>query len=235
MKCVNCNTQISPNLVVAIVENRCPACGQQLMDGSEYQKLMALRKQLTPLGLGLDDSALTRVAAAITSKFDLWPRAASEDSGEPASPPMPEVPMQAPTPPQEPNVRPKAPKPIRPKNQHEAEKVVQSRLPGVSFDEDDIPVSLYEEGFDGSDSPPSEAADIIREFGLDKGDMASMVAMDTGKVRQNNPFIDMMSEIPLEGSMPVPGSADDRLERAKALQGTANMYGIKPMTGRRRE
>jgi hypothetical protein len=232
MNCVNCGVKVSPNFVAAIIENRCPACGQQLMDGAEYKKLTALRKQLVPLGLGLDDATLTKVAAAITSRFELWPR-----DSDPASP----VPAQdvlqhetdigvAPETSTQVIAKPAAPKPIRPKNQHEAEELVRSRFPGVDFD-DDVPLSLAED--DGDDFVDGVSnADLIREFGLDKGEATSVAMSDSSKT--GDPILNaMLSGMPLQGDMPVPGSAESRMDRAQALQETANSYGIKPMTGRR--
>lgn len=219
MKCVNCSVDVSPDFVAAIVENRCPACGQQLMDGAEYQKLMVLKKQLAPLNLGLEESQLTKVSAAIMSKFDIWPRT---EQNEVVTKPV----VQKATPqPEVSQTKPPAPKPIKPKSVQDAQKVVESAIPGVSFD-DDLPLSLEED-----DSIPSNAGDIIREFGLDKGEMSTVALAEKGK---SDPLLDaVFSDMPLEGDMPIPGSPEDRMERAKALQGTVNSFGIKPMSSRR--
>lgn len=225
MKCVNCSVNVSPDFIAAIIENRCPACGQQLMDGGEYQKLMALKKQLAPLGLGLEENELTKVSAAIMSKFDIWPRSGEEEK-------VVKSVVQIATPQPEPEVLPesmppRAPKPIKPKNVQEAQKIVAATIPGVNFD-DDLPLSIDEEY---TDIPPSNAADIIKEFGLDKGELSTVALADKGK---SDPLLNaIFSDMPLEGDMPIPGSPEDRMERAKALQGTVNSFGIKPMTGRR--
>ena len=228
MKCINCNVAVSPNFVAAIIENKCPACGQQMMDGLAYNELMVLRKEMVPLNLGLDESALTKIAAAITSRFKVWPRDTSETSSEVSQPIPMEVPGKIIESAPMPNVRPKPPKPIRPKSQQDAEQLVRSRMPGIEFDEAEIPLSIdeYEEDI----SSPS-AAEAIKEWGLDKGEVGAVAMTDTRS--SGDPVLnEMFSDIPMQGDMPVPGSSN-RMQRAKALQGTAGMHGIKPMTNRR--
>lgn len=215
MKCISCGIEVSSNFVAAIIDNRCPACGNQLMDGSEYQKLFALRKQLLPLGLGLDENTLTKIAAAITSRFELWPKDTAKDDVVVES-------DQLTTQQQEegPKIRP-----IRPKNQKEAEKLVQSKLPHISFDED--------EGYaDEEPMSPQEEAALIKEFGLDKGDSATAMALlDENPSGFNDPSLmkaigEHEFDLGEEHSNPL---AQDRLERAHALKNTANQFGVKPI------
>lgn len=213
MKCVSCGIEVSSNFVAAIIDNKCPACGNQLMDGSEYQKLFALRKQLVPLDLGLDEQVLTKIAAAITSRFELWPRdvANEETSCEPVTV------VEEPTAP--------AIKPIRPKSQGEAEKIVRSRMPQISFDEDD------EQGYEEPMTPQEEAA-LIKEFGLDKGDSATAMALldENPKGFHDTDLMKVIGEHDFDdGEEHVNPLAENRLSRARALRATANQFGIKPI------
>lgn len=220
MKCVSCSIDVSANFVAAISDNRCPACGQQLLDGAEYQKLFALRKQLVPLELGIDSNTLTKISAAIISKFDLWPKGVDGPGPAPAlveEEEGPDLPVEAPN---------NKIKPIVPKSAKQAENLVRERMPNLSFEEDgdDVDFAEYEESM----SPEEEAA-LIKEFGLDKGDVAtSMSIIDDKRVQADKDLLGMFDDQELTGSDEHSAYAD-RINRAKALSQTANKFGIKPV------
>jgi hypothetical protein len=222
MKCVNCSIEVSPSFVACIIENRCPACGQQLMDGSEYKKLMALRKQLVPLGLGLDESTLTKVAAAITSRFELWPRD-SVSAGSPSAPVVqPDVVAQEPMQVQEDSVPQVAqqkpvPRPIKPLNNKAS---VKSKIDALMALDND---GIADDDADFHAATPQTAAQIVKEWGLDKGD-ASAVAMVDENVFDND-LNSVFAQLPLQGEDPM----SSRMSRAHALGETANKFGIKPI------
>jgi len=226
MKCVSCEIEVSPNFVAAISDNRCPACGGQLMDGSEYKKLFALKKQLVPLDLGIESDTLVKISAAILSKFDLWPRditaSTSVEEGDDSLEEAPQI--EEPIAPTSIGTAPKKMKPIQPKSQQDAEQIIRSRMPQASFDD-------AEEAYYEDDISPEEEAKLIREFGLDKGDIATAMT-----IRDENPngFIDpelmsIMGEYDFSESEESNSLSQDRMSRARALGMTTNKFGIKPL------
>lgn len=75
MKCKSCEAQVPPNFIAAIADNRCPACGKQLLSDNAYKNIFKVKKQISDLGF--DDSILLGIAAALASKFTLVPKSLS--------------------------------------------------------------------------------------------------------------------------------------------------------------
>ena len=154
MNCVSCDIDVSPNFVACIEDNRCPACGDKLMSNSDYSKLFSLKRQLLDLNLGLDKQKLTMVSAAITSKFELWPKGAAgtseitEGDEEIVDEDIPLTPPPA---------KKVSAKPI---------KTVGTRSHPIN---DPSLIGDIDLGNEAPMSPDEEAA-LIKEFGLDQGE-----------------------------------------------------------------
>lgn len=73
MKCRNCSVEVSPIFASALVQNKCPACGKEIMSGKEFKEMLRFRGLLS--GLQLDDKLIITIAAALSTKFDLVPKA----------------------------------------------------------------------------------------------------------------------------------------------------------------
>jgi hypothetical protein len=100
-------------------------------------------------------------------------------------------------------------------------------MPHISFDEDDD----FSVGMEESMSPQEEAA-LIKEFGLDKGDTATALALlDENPSGFNDPTL--MAAIGDhdydDGEEHVNPLSNDRMNRARSLKTTANQLGIKPI------
>lgn len=222
MKCANCYIEVAPNFVASIVDNRCPACGHPLMEGADYKKLMALQKQLASLGLGLDESTLTKVAAAITSRFELTPREESAAKAPVDSKAAAATfavagfgPSAAADADDQPRTAPRAIKPISSKAS------VRSRIEAlIAIDRDlDPDVDLDEDGPINSGS----AASIVKEWGLDKGGSANVAFVKPDVF--DNDLNSVFADLPLQGD----DHGSSRMSRASALGETANKFGIKPI------
>lgn len=72
MKCINCKVDVSPKFVAAISQNRCPACGKDLMSINTYKKIKTVKNQIKELGF--DEGQLIGIAAALATKFTLVPK-----------------------------------------------------------------------------------------------------------------------------------------------------------------
>jgi hypothetical protein len=71
-KCKTCGIDVPPTYSRALQDNKCPACGKEIMTGREFKELLQVRKQLE--GLQLEDKLITTIAAALSVKFDLVPK-----------------------------------------------------------------------------------------------------------------------------------------------------------------
>lgn len=226
MECVSCEMEVSPSFVSAIAENKCPACGKQLMDSGEYKKIFALKKLLSGLSLGLEDSTLVKLSAAISSKFELWPKdmstkapqltesaasggVASDDS-KPAKPLVSESSLK----------QQKKDMVARLSNAMDA---AENSL--FSIDEDE-PSDFDED----ADLSPEQKRALMAEFGL-LNDPSEASPHETNIL--SDEISAMMAEEPLGGDDEDPMSAD-RLKRARSLKGSAsasyNKFGVKPIT-----
>lgn len=221
MKCVNCSIEVSPNFVASIMDNKCPACGQQLMEGTEYKKLIALKKQLIPLGL--DENMLTKVAAAVTSRFELIPRDANppveplkttDNQGEQKSVEENIKPAQMETA-ETSSQPPRQIKPIATKSN------LKSKIEALMAIERES--NFTDEPLNGEDADPQSISQIVKEWGLDKGS-SSAVALVEDNVFDND-LNSMFSDFPLQGDDPM----SSRMSRASALGETVNKFGIKPV------
>lgn len=225
MQCISCNTEVSPNFVAAIAENKCPACGKQLLDTSDYKKIFALKKLLSGLNLGLADPMLVKLSAAINSKFELWPK----ESGGPA-----QVPQDPSTIPVVQQVAPQevAADPILAQQQKQQmikklskamDIVEQQQLEVHEIDED---LSLDED----ADLSPTEKAKLMKEYGLlnDTSDVKVGTATSPKMVQELTEMISSES-FPIEEN----AAEADRMARARGLKGqmtaSFNRFGIKPI------
>jgi len=79
-RCRNCNIEVPPTFARALIDNKCPACGKEIMSGKDFSELRQARKMLE--GMQLDDKLLVTIAAAISSKFDLVPKGERKQESE---------------------------------------------------------------------------------------------------------------------------------------------------------
>lgn len=217
MQCVSCSMEVSPNFVAAIAENKCPACGKQLLDTSDYKKIFALKKLLSALGLGLADPMLVKLAAAINSKFELWPK----ESGPPpvATEQLPTAPQQAPQITQHEAVDPT----VMAKQKQQMINKLSKAMEAVERG----PMEIHEldESFvdEDADLSASEKAKLMQEYGLLND--TSGVRLDPSTSPQiAQELADMMSAeaFPIEENM----AEADRMARARGLQGQMKMSGM---------
>lgn len=84
MKCRSCQIDVPPTFTKALIDNRCPACGKEIMGGADFREMLQLQKLLN--GLQLDEKSVIMIAAALSSKFDLVPKSsrAKEQAASPA-------------------------------------------------------------------------------------------------------------------------------------------------------
>ena len=71
MKCKTCNIEISPKFVMAIRNNKCPACGGMIVSENGYKKIFFVQEQLA--GLEIEEGLLFGIAASLAAKFTLVP------------------------------------------------------------------------------------------------------------------------------------------------------------------
>lgn len=72
MNCKNCQTPVPPIFAQALLDNKCPACGKEILDKQGFKEMLQMRKQLA--GLDLDARMTTTIAAALSEKYDLVPK-----------------------------------------------------------------------------------------------------------------------------------------------------------------
>lgn len=84
MKCKSCDTEVPPVFARALIDNKCPACGKEIMSGKDFRELVQLKNMLGNIGLSEKD--IIMVAAALANKFDLVPKG--------SKPVMPEKPAE---------------------------------------------------------------------------------------------------------------------------------------------
>src|SRR4051812_31038394 len=72
MKCRSCGVEVAPIFASALMQNKCPACGKEIMTGREFKEMLRFKGLLA--GLQLDDKLLVTIAAALSTKFDLLPK-----------------------------------------------------------------------------------------------------------------------------------------------------------------
>lgn len=234
MQCVSCTTEVSPNFVAAIAENKCPACGKQLMDTGDYKKIFALKKLLSTLSLGLNDSTLIKLAAAISSKFELWPK----DTASPAQPSEAIVatagPLQsAPVAPQEMAADPAL---LQRQKQQMISKLSKAMDAAASqpMEVHELDDGMVEPDMD-ADLSAAEKMQLMKEYGL-LNDTSNVNIDATTSPQMAQELTDLMSAeaFPIEEN-----AADaDRMARARGLKSQikaaqmagSNKFGIKPVT-----
>lgn len=169
MKCVSCSIEVSSNFVAAIMENSCPACGETLMSVADFKKLIFLKKQLSSLNLNLDAANLTKVSAAIVSKFELWPR---EDEAKNADDNSAEKSENDDSSVLEEEIEEEVP--LTKKTSRASPKPI--RAVGRDFEDEDEQLT------------PQQRKELIAQFGLDKGDASQaklMLDQDPEKFKNN--------------------------------------------------
>lgn len=224
MQCVTCSMEVSPNFVAAIAENKCPACGKQLMDSGDYKKIFALKKLLGTLSLGLADPVLVKLSAAISSKFELWPKdMGSAGSEATVAGPLPSAPLT----PQEVVADPAL-------MQREKQKIINRVSKAMDAAEADG-AELHEleeagEPDEDADLPPAERARLMREFGLLND------PSEAGNVKDTSPeMVKQLSDLMASETFPLEDEDADRLTRARGLKNQIraaqgpNKFGIKPL------
>ena len=85
MKCRNCQVEVPPTFAKALIDNRCPACGKEIMGNADFKEMLQLRKMLG--GLQLDEKTIITIAAALSSRFDLVPKETRDGYGAEAADP----------------------------------------------------------------------------------------------------------------------------------------------------
>lgn len=224
MKCVSCSIDVSPNFVIAIMDNKCPACGKQLIEGSSYKKLLVLRKQLSSLNLGVDDNVVIKISAAISSKFELWPK---ETSAEIKENNLVEQINES---------------TIIENNDEDMEDEIDPRYANATVRKSPVKPSLSEtekmvndiynkaNGFDDPDDGDEdyenlsldERQSLIKEYGLDVGDKAITAGLEAPKERNSYLERALLDSIPL--TSPLDSPMGDRVSRARDLQATTNLH-----------
>lgn len=231
MNCISCKMEVSPNFVAAIAENKCPACGKQLLDTSDYKKIFALKKLLSALNLGLADPMLVKLSAAINSKFELWPK----ESGNPpqiqdvASPPVQAVPVA----PQEAQADPVL---MQRQKQQMINKLSKAMDAAADQSIDVHELDDDQLGFEeDADLSPAEKAKLMQEFGLSNDESGVQLGHSTSPQ-----MVKELSDMISAESFPIEENAamTDRMSRARGLQGQvrasamsggANRFGIRPI------
>lgn len=220
--------------MAAIAENKCPACGKQLMDTGDYKKIFALKKLLSSLSLGLNDPTLIKLAAAISSKFELWPKDAAAPTQPSEAVTASSGPLQsAPVAPQEIAADPAL---LQRQKQQMISKLSKAMDVAAS---QSIEVHELDENIsdvDGdADLSPAEKLQLMKEYGLLND--ASNVNVDAATSPQMaQELADLMSSeaFPIEEN----AAEADRMARARGLKNQIraaqmagnNKFGIKPVT-----
>lgn len=220
--------------MAAIAENKCPACGKQLMDTGDYKKIFALKKLLSTLSLGLNDPTLIKLAAAISSKFELWPKDVTmpnqpNEAVTAASDPLPSAPVV----PQEIAADPAL---LQRQKQQMISKL--SKAMDVAASQ---PMEVHEldEGVVDSsgdeDLSPAEKLQLMKEYGLLND--TSGINVDAATSPQ---MAQELAELMSSEAFPIEENAAeaDRMARARGLKNQlraaqmagSNKFGIKPVT-----
>lgn len=74
MKCNHCGVDVSPNFVLAIKKNSCPACGQRILEDDDFSTLMGVEGTLKVLNKDDDPDLSVKVAATLVGNFDITPK-----------------------------------------------------------------------------------------------------------------------------------------------------------------
>lgn len=210
MKCVSCEIEVSSNFVSSIEENKCPACGKELLPSSEYNKLFSLRKQLIGLDLGLEKRDLTKISAAITSKFDLWPKGMMGEGPELTEETMEDIDLDIPLTP-----------PPGKKGNTKPIKTVGNR----SYPIDDPSMIGHIDIEDGPPMSPEQEAALIKEFGLDKGEFGMAQALkDEGVSGSIDPEL---AKSIMDYDFGTSDEGDERLQRAEKMLANAGSKKIR--------
>jgi hypothetical protein len=232
MQCISCTTEVSPNFVAAIAENKCPACGKQLMDTGDYKKIFALKKLLSTLSLGLNDPTLIKLAAAISSKFELWPKDSTIPTTEPVTAstgPLPSAPVA----PQEVAADPAL---LQRQKQQMINKLSKAMDVAASQSIEVHELDEHVTDVDGDDDlSAADKMQLMKEYGLLND--TSNVNVDAATSPQ---MAQELAELMSSEAFPIEENAAeaDRMARARGLKnqiraaqmGGNNKFGIKPVT-----
>lgn len=165
-KCKNCGVDVPPVFASALMGNKCPACGKEIMTGADFKEMRAFCRNLA--GLGLDEKLVVTISAALSEKFDLVPKGKAG-----------EVPHASATT-VEPEVAPK----------------IQDKFAHIDemLDEQKIRDKLFKEAQQARDAE-SEAAEAA-DWGLQETSDAKVAALRAkAKAPPPPEFIDMVSDL----------------------------------------
>jgi hypothetical protein len=78
MNCQSCSTEILPIFVIAVKENRCPACGSEWTDESSHAALFSVVNSLKESS-NMPEDICIKAACSIREVFDVFPKGSVVD------------------------------------------------------------------------------------------------------------------------------------------------------------